>query len=284
MVHDCRYLYFHIICPGAVRRIVIIDDSSVHSDMTIYYRHGLRAATRIGPFLASFGLLSPSLLGSKAPVSIGPFHMTFPPRDLTVFVESLTNLDEKGERALEMYRSNWKFANERPSICEQNISRVTAFFSTFVFSVVPMSENGRVVTRDMMESCEIVEGDELFGKILAVACFNLMDLNGDGVVTLEEAIVGGMILMDAVIDQPPGNQAKLERLQDVSFRVLDAKSTSSNTLQKTYTAHIPFQVRIRLIFRIGDIGVLKCTKRTKDRETIFILTSIWMVKRLQLRR
>ena len=105
MVHDCRYLYFHIICPGAVRRIVIIDDSSVHSDMTIYYRHGLRAATRIGPFLASFGLLSPSLLGSKAPVSIGPFHMTFPPRDLTVFVESLTNLDEKGERALEMYRN-----------------------------------------------------------------------------------------------------------------------------------------------------------------------------------
>ena len=143
-----------------------------------------------------------------------------------MFVESLTNLDEKGEKALEMYRANWKFANERPLICEQNISAVTAFFSSFVFSVAPRTDKGPVITRDMMENCEIVEGDELFGKILTVACFNLMDLNGDGVVTLEEAIVGGMILMDAVIDQPPGNQAKLERLQDVSFRVLDAKSTS----------------------------------------------------------
>ena len=143
-----------------------------------------------------------------------------------MFVESLTNLDEKGEKALETYRANWKFANERPLSCEQNISAVAAFFSSFVFSVAPRTDKGPVITRDMMENCEIVEGDELFGKILTVACFNLMDLNGDGVVTLEEAIVGGMILMDAVVKQPPGNLAKIERLQDISFRVLDAKSTS----------------------------------------------------------
>ena len=200
-------------------------------------RHGVRAASRIGPFLASFGILSPSLLGNNAPISIGPFHMTFPPRDLTFLIESMVDLDETSERALEMYRTNWSFAKERPSI-ETRIGDLGVFLSTFVFSVATRSEvdGTPVITREQIENIEVVEGDEQFGKILAMACFNVMDLNGDGMVSLDEALVGALILMDSVIDQPEGNEAQLLRLQDLSFRILDAKSTFVfSTLKKIHT-------------------------------------------------
>jgi len=191
-------------------------------------RHGALAASRVGPFLASFGVLSPSVLGIHAPISIGPFHLTFPPRDISIMINTFSNMEETRENALQLYRSSWKFANERPGI-EAHADAIASFFSTFVFTFAAgENRDGKLVlTRDQINNIEILEGDEIFGKIIAMAIFNVMDLNGDGTVTLEEALVGGLILFDAIIEQPEGYEAKLARLQDVSFRIIDAKSTNS---------------------------------------------------------
>ena len=202
------------------------------SSSYVFGRHGVVALSRVGPLLAAFGILSPVMLGEKAPFQTPKISLTVPHQNMQLISNSYAQMDKAMNKAVEVYRSNWKFANEHFKI-EDSAKLMMMKEIAASFMIETALENGSTVdpqvlmTKEQVNNIEICEGDEMFGKMLVRALFNIMDLDGDGNITLEEAIVGSLILFDTVIDQAHLDQERIARLQDLSFRMLDKNNNNS---------------------------------------------------------